>query len=119
MIDIELAEKVVDYLNDLLEKDRPAIAALVGNRIPCNEDLADHSTCQIRCQHGGFSVGTLGLLNGLCGIHENGRGAIVAVFDDVPQDKTTYKGLVKFIVDKGEINKDKNEEEYSTVNHLH
>lgn len=78
----ELAQQIVDYLNDLLERDTPAIAALVANRVPCNAALADHPTCQVSMQHGGFHVGILGLLNGLCGVDDLLGGCITAVFEE-------------------------------------
>lgn len=77
----------VAYLNQLLELDRPAVAALVANRVPCNEALADHPTCQVGVQHGGFHVGLLGVLNGLFGTigdggPRDGWGWITAEFED-------------------------------------
>jgi hypothetical protein len=81
----EIANAVVAYLNELLEADRVAIAALVSNRVPCNAGLADHPTCQVQCQNGGTYVGLLGLLNGLCGVIDSGpyagAGGIVSVFE--------------------------------------
>lgn len=90
--------EVIDFLNELVEVDAPAVAALIANRVPCNEQLADHPTVQCGAQHGGFHVGMLGILNGLFGIHEgeyrNGWGAITAVFDD--NDKGHFRNLVRF-----------------------
>lgn len=80
-VDLVLAQRTVDFLNELLEIDRPAIAALVANRVPCNRQLADHESVQVGAQHGGFHVGILGVLNGLCGTYENHCGAIVAEFE--------------------------------------
>ena len=78
--------EVVAYLNELLELDRPAIAALVANRVPCNSGLALHPTCQVGCQNGGWYVGLLGVLHGLFGI--------VAVFED--EQGTRGKRLARF-----------------------
>lgn len=76
-------DETIQFLNGLLELDRPAIAALIANRVPCNESLANHPTVQVNAQHGGYWVGILGILNGLFGIDEkDGWGYIVAVFDD-------------------------------------
>ena len=84
MVDLDLAEKIVDYLNELTGMDRPAMGALISNRVPCNEELANHPTCQVGMQNGGWHVGLLGLLNGLCGMYDDGRkkgcGAIAAKF---------------------------------------
>lgn len=99
MTNEQIADRVVEYMNDLLEKDRPAIGAMIANRIPCNEELANHPTCQVRSQHGGFHVGLLGLLNGLCGIFEDGPkkgfGLIAAAYDD-DDHPHGYKSLVRF-----------------------
>lgn len=81
--DEELAARVVAFLNELLEYDRPAIAALIANRIPCNARLADHPSVQVSAQHGGYHVGLLGILNGLCGVREDNYGLITAIFEDV------------------------------------
>ncbi len=97
-LDIETAHKVVAFLNDLLEYDRPAVAALIANRVPCNKKMAEHPTVQVNAQHGGYHVGLLGILNGLCGAKENGWGLITAHFDDAP--KSGFNKLSKFIVDE-------------------
>ena len=80
---VGVAHMVVDLLNELVELDRPAIAALIANRVPCNALLADHPTVQVSEQHGGFHVGILGVLNGICGTREDGRSLIEAIFEDV------------------------------------
>jgi hypothetical protein len=76
-------EKVTDLLNEALVLDRPAVAALIANRVPCNEALADHPTIQVGVQHGGFHVGLLGLLNGLGEpVPDGGERLITAIFED-------------------------------------
>ena len=72
---------VVDYLNDLIKIDRPAIAALIANRVPCNMELAEHESVQCGVQNGGYHVGMLGVINGIFGVDEDGWGAIIFVFD--------------------------------------
>lgn len=91
--DEQLATRIVTFLNELLEIDRPAIAALLANRVTCNQALADHPTVQVGAQHGGYHVGMLGILNGLCGIDDKGYGPINAVFDESP-----LANLVRFEV---------------------
>lgn len=94
--DEQLAARVVAFLNELLELDRPAIAALISNRVPCNARLAEHPDVQVGVQHGGFNVGLLGLLNGLCGAREDGYGLIQAIYEgDSP---TELRDLVHFQV---------------------
>jgi len=91
-------DATIAYLNVLIELDRPAIAALVANRVPCNEALAEHPTCQVGAQHGGFHVGLLGLLNGLFGTFDEGEhlgwGPIKAVFED--EERAVGARLIRF-----------------------
>jgi hypothetical protein len=68
-------DEAVEFLNGLLALDRPAMAALLLNRVPCGEGLARHPTVQVM-RRNGFQVGLLGVLNGLFGTDENGRGSI-------------------------------------------
>ena len=96
MIDVALSNRIIDYMNGLLEADRVAVGALVGNRVPCNETLANHPTCQVQGQNGGNYVGLLGILNGLCGINEVGWGAIAAVFDEDPTNPQKFPRLKRF-----------------------
>lgn len=102
--DLVLARRICDYLNDLAEHDRPAIAALIANRVPCNRKLAEHPTCECGKQHGGFNVGWLGILNGLCRGEVPCYGPIEAVFGDppdLPEDvkpESYWLDLVKFHV---------------------
>jgi hypothetical protein len=83
--DLDLAQRIVDLLNELTELDRPAVAALIANRVPCIRELAEHPTVQVGAQHGGFSVGLLGILNGLCGVNDRGWGVIAAKFEDATE----------------------------------
>lgn len=70
------AESLVTYFNQLLAIDRPAIAAMFANRVPCNKAMADHPTVQVTAQHGGYHVGLIGILNGFCGVREDGMGPL-------------------------------------------
>lgn len=94
--DPKLAQRICEFLNELLEIDRPAIAALIANRVPCNEELSMHPTVQAGAQHGGFNVGWLGILNGLCGIKPNGQGFINAIFEG--DDPLKFQDLIRFEV---------------------
>ncbi len=96
-LDIKTANKIVEFLNDLLEYDRAAVAALVAGRVICNQKMADHPTVQVHSQKDGFHIGLLGILNGLCGIKKNGYGLIVAHFGNDP--KSSFNRLKKFTVD--------------------
>jgi hypothetical protein len=78
-------EEAVDYLNDLCDCDVAAMHALVCNRVPCGEALADHESCQVLPQSDSFFVGMLGVINGMFGTDENGYGQIEIVFRDSPE----------------------------------
>lgn len=75
-------EDVITLLNEAVALDRPAMAALLANRVPCTAALADHSTIQVQAQHGGYHVGLLGIINGIFGIDDDGKGPICYVFTD-------------------------------------
>lgn len=74
-------EDAIHLLNELLEIDPNAIGALVANRVPCNEGIADHYSVQVEHRNSGFNVGLLGIINGLFGIDDDGWGAIACEFD--------------------------------------
>lgn len=81
-LDYEVALKIRDLLNEIHLLDRQALGALLANRVPCNEALADHPTVQVGDANGGFTVGLLGILNGLAGVDSKGRGAVAAKFEE-------------------------------------
>lgn len=63
-----IADRVIQTLNDLVALDRSAMYRLVETRVPCNEELANHSTCTVECDaQGNASVGILGLINACLG----------------------------------------------------
>jgi len=79
---VELAERIAKFLNDALEIDHSAVATLCGMRVPCNQELADHPTIQVRAeQDGSFTLGLIGLLNGLVGANEKQHGYLAATFE--------------------------------------
>lgn len=83
----DLAKHIVDFLNELLVLDPEAIHSLIEYRVPCNQQMADHSTVQVmgvdlKGKEPSFKMGLLGLLNGLVGIKDTGYGYIYAKFDD-------------------------------------
>lgn len=77
-------QEVVDYLNTLVEADGRAILTLSLLRVPCNEKLADHPSCQVGTEPGVGSnrVGLIGVLNGIFGTNDAGWGNIAATFKD-------------------------------------
>lgn len=86
-------DDAIALLNEMLLCDIAATAALLANRVPCNQALADHDTIQVNAQHGAFFVGMLGVINGLFGVSNNGSGAIAYVFDN---DGLGGRQLVRF-----------------------
>ena len=73
-------EKAIALLNELNALDNNAISDLVSKRSFCNKQIADHPTVQCGALHGLFTVGILGILNGIFG---NGNyGPIVAECKD-------------------------------------
>lgn len=78
----ELANKIINFMNELIDLDYKAIESLVEHRVPCNEGLANHSTIQTaRDDKGKSIVGLLGILNGIVGKDEDGWGFIAANFE--------------------------------------
>lgn len=78
-------EPVIQYLNSLLLLDPVAITKLVETRVEVNKDFTKHETVQIldigTDENPMYSVGLLGILNGLCGVDDDGWGFIVAECD--------------------------------------
>ena len=57
---------VVDYLNELLALDRELVTKLVKQQTVCNEGVAQHPSVKVRKYNAGqYSIGLVGLLNGL------------------------------------------------------
>ena len=79
------AKSIVVFLNSLLDIDGEAVTNLFSYRVPCNQELANHPTVQVLPPLTGTEdpplVGMLGLLNGLCGVFNQGpmenQGSIV------------------------------------------
>lgn len=63
----EQLEAILSCLNQAYKDDEAAMHALVANRIPCNQQLADHPTIQVSDNKvcAGFNVGCLGIINGV------------------------------------------------------
>lgn len=79
-------DDVIDFLNDLVEKDEHFVRMLVRTRVPCNQAIADHPTVQVgeRSESSKlllgdgaerpYEAGFLGVLNGLFGVDEKDWG---------------------------------------------
>lgn len=74
---------IIDFLNSIIDIDPDALNKLIYSRVSCNEQLSKHHSIQILDDgSSNYSVGLLGILNGLCGKDENGSGFIVARVND-------------------------------------
>jgi len=76
-------DEVIALLNSMVKADPEATEALVEQRVPCNETLADHPTIQVVGGEGPNQpkVGLLGVINGLFGADATGWGPIAAQFE--------------------------------------
>jgi hypothetical protein len=77
-------EEAINILNDILKTDKEAIKKLVEYRVPCNKELMLHKTVQVLCIDGGEpTVGLMGIINGIFGVHERtGCGFIGIEIDE-------------------------------------
>ena len=73
-----------DLLNEFLALDPECAQALMFHREKCNDTLASHPTIQVQqyIDDKFPKVGLLGLINGMFGVRDDGRGAICAIVDD-------------------------------------
>ena len=83
MIDEQLADRIVAFLNELNAIDPKATTLLFSHRVECNRALADHPTVQV----GGDTpddrrVGMIGILNGLVGAREDQWGVVAMEVED-------------------------------------
>ncbi len=83
----------IGVLNSAYEADPAAMHALICNRVPCNQTLADHPTIPVDVNlvatGESHTVGMLGVINGIC---EEVTGKRVAVmFSDPPDDEGRRK----------------------------
>lgn len=90
--------KAAECLNTAFAADPNAIHALLVNRVPCSQALADHphvvvdNPPVIEGQH--YSVGALGLVNGV--LTANGLPRIGAKFEPMPSDQEGRFKIVGF-----------------------
>ena len=81
-------------LNRAFAADPDAVHAMVCNRVPCNNALADDPTVVVSAglvAGSGPTVGMMGLLNGLLG--EIGIPLVVTKFDEEPDADGRHKML--------------------------
>lgn len=79
--------EMIEFLNSLFEIDPNSISELLEKHVPCNINMAKHSTVQVLVRPSDkFRVGILGILNGFYGVYDDGLnkdyGAICAIYDN-------------------------------------
>lgn len=79
----EFSDRVVKVLRDALRRDPVAISSLMKSKIVTNASLADHPAIQCGKRGDKFTIGPLGLINGILGIDEYGWGPIAGVVEIV------------------------------------
>lgn len=91
-------ECFLQVLNSAYEADPAAMHALVCNRVPCNQALADHPTVVAvtnKVAMGeSYTVGMIGIINGICAAITGERVAVQ--FSDTPDEDGCSK-IVGFI----------------------
>lgn len=98
------ADHAIEVLNRMLKTDHDATALLfLTARAPCSEELAHDPTIQVRSykimeDDPEFSVGFLGILNGLFGVDEEGWGPITMVTKAICTEGCVLPDGVKFNV---------------------
>ncbi len=98
-------EVFVRILNEAFELDPAAVHALLCNRVPCNERLADHPTIQVSenpvLSDGSCHVGMLGILNGVCEAL-TGRRIAARWNMDMKDDSASFTGFAEYVPSKEE-----------------
>lgn len=91
----EQLEAILKCLNEAHALDSEAIGNLIGTRIPCNSNLAEHPIIIVGLDNTipGNSIGCLGLLNGILVAAGLSRIGIVVDIDD--NGKGTVVGFKK------------------------
>ncbi len=90
---LQLAHDIIRVMNSAVALDKAAVSALACKRVICNSALAEHPTIQVRTEQTStstgiavlvnkYSLGLVGLLNGIAGKDEHGNGYIAADFDN-------------------------------------
>lgn len=79
---MNIIDKIINIMNEALELDRNAVEELISTRVSCNEALSAHKSIQVKKEQDGYSLGVLGLLNGIGGIRSNSWGHICVIINE-------------------------------------
>lgn len=79
---IDKINQAIEVLNSVHQADPTVLPLLIDYRVPCNRAVADDPTVQVGVHDGLWTVGLLGIVNGIVGVDTNGRGFIAAHYDD-------------------------------------
>jgi hypothetical protein len=83
MKEVVTIQDVIDLLNKLIYWDQSTAQRLLTHREPCNPFIALHPTIQVgKDEPGNTVIGIMGILNGLFGVRDDGRGPICFEMDD-------------------------------------
>jgi hypothetical protein len=94
MTNKEQIQKVIDYLNSAFAADPDAMHAMIAmNRVPCNQAMADHPDVVVGKNFitGGWTVGTLGLINGA--LTSMGLPRVAIKWSDTKDENGRYQFL--------------------------
>jgi hypothetical protein len=82
-IDRLMGRVIINFMNDMTHLDSDAIKKLVKTRVQCNERMAEHPTLQVmQGEDNKYYVGLMGILNGIVGCDEQGRGIVAWCIND-------------------------------------
>jgi len=96
-----LLHVVLERLNTAFKADPAALHALICNRVPCNEALADHSTFTVDTGMYGHNAGALGLIN--CALSDVLGTRVAAQFSEPDEfGRCKLVGFQEFLPDKKE-----------------
>lgn len=88
-------EFAVESLNQALKADPKTIQYMMQQRFLCSKSLAEHPTIQSSENDGEFSIGVMGLINGLFGVDKDGYGFIAGIWElDVNEEPVNLTGFV-------------------------
>jgi len=73
------SQDVCELLNEFLKLDSECANKLFSYREKCNEKIIGHPTIQVGQND---KVGFIGLLNGMFGVREDGRGSVCIEIDE-------------------------------------